>query len=470
MKNAKIVLNFGRNLRFKPKYIYSPSSRVELIDILQKHNNGKIRVVASKHSWSDLIETEDVLIDMSHFDYIRVQEKNHGTTVTVGAGCKVKRLLAELSRKGLTIPSVGLIAEQTIAGATATGTHGSGKHSLSHYIESLQIACFDETGKSAKIVDISEGESLQAARCSLGCLGVVVELTLPCIPQYFVQEKSTFCKTIEEVLVLEEQAPLQQFFLMPQSWYFFAQERLVSKEQRRRGFAAIYRIYWFLFIDLGMHLVMKLIVSILRSRKLVHIFFRSIVPSLVFKNWVVTDRSDRALVMKHELFRHLELEAFVVRSRVVEAASFVKDILQYADNSNHQLSELNIDRLQKAHLLDSLSSIKGRFTHHYPICFRRVMPDDTLISMASGASEDWYAISFITYQEPRDEFQALATFLANSMFELFQARIHWGKWFPQNSEQLNQLYPKIDTFRDVCYRHDPNGVFRNRFVEEKLGF
>ena len=470
MEKAKIVQNFGRNLRFKPKHIYSPNNRVELIDILQKHNSGKIRVVASKHSWSDLIETEDVLIDMSHFNYVRLQEKNHETSVTVGAGCKVKQLLAVLSRKGLTIPSVGLIAEQTIAGATATGTHGSGKHSLSHYIESLQLACFDETGKSAQIVNITEGESLQAARCSLGCLGVVVEVTLPCIPQYFVQEKSTFCKSIEEVLVLESQAPLQQFFLMPQSWYFFAQERLVSPELSRRGYAAIYRIYWFLVIDLCMHLVMKLFVSILRSRRLVHIFFRSIVPSLVFQNWVVTDRSDRALVMKHELFRHLELEAFVARSRVIEAASFVKDILQYADNSNHQLSELTIERLQKVQLLDSLSSIKGRFTHHYPICFRRILPDDTLISMASGTSEDWYAISFITYQEPRDEFHALATFLANSMFELFQARIHWGKWFPQNSEQLNQLYPKMDRFRDVCSRYDPNGVFRNRFVEEKLGF
>ena len=470
MQKAKIVQNFGRNLRFKPKHIYSPNNRVELIDILQKHNSGKIRVVASKHSWSGLIETEDVLIDMSHFNYVRVQEKNHETSVTVGAGCKVKHLLVELSRKGLTIPSVGLIAEQTIAGATATGTHGSGKHSLSHYIDSLQLACFDETGKSAQIVNITEGESLQAARCSLGCLGVVVEVTLPCIPQYFVQEKSTFCKSIEEVLVLESQAPLQQFFLMPQSWYFFAQERLVSPELSRRGFAAIYRIYWFLVIDLGMHLVMKLFVSILRSRRLVHIFFRSIVPSLVFQNWVVTDRSDRALVMKHELFRHLELEAFVARSRVIEAASFVKDILQYADNSNHQLSELTIERLQKVQLLDSLSSIKGRFTHHYPICFRRILPDDTLISMASGTSEDWYAISFITYQEPRDEFQALVTFLANSMFELFQARIHWGKWFPQNSGQLNQLYPKMDRFRDVCSRYDPNGVFRNHFVKEKLGF
>ena len=469
MEQAKIVQNFGRNLRFKPSHVYSPINKDELIDILEKHKRGKIRVVASKHSWSGLIETEGVLIDMSHFDYVKIQEKNHETSVTVGAGCKVKKLLADLNLKGLTIPSVGLIAQQTIAGATATGTHGSGKHSLSHYIESVQLACFDENGKSAKIVNITEGVALQAARCSLGCLGVVVEMTLPCIPQYFVQEKATFCETIEEVLILEKKAPLQQFYLMPHSWKFFAQERLVSLELRRRGFAAIYRIYWFLVIDLGMHLVMKLLVSILRSRRLVHIFFRSIVPALVFHNWLVTDRSDRALVMKHELFRHLELEAFVVRSHVVEAASFIKDILQYADDGNHQLSDSTNELIQKAQLFDSLSSIKGCFTHHYPICFRRIMPDDTLISMASGVSEDWYAISFITYVEPRDEFYALATFLANSMFELFQARIHWGKWFPQTSKLVNQLYPKIDTFRDVCSRYDPNGVFRNSFVEDKLG-
>ncbi len=172
--------------------------------------------------------------------------------------------------------------------------------------------------------------------------------------------------------------------------------------------------------------------------------------------------------MKHELFRHLELEAFVVRSHVIEAANFVKDILQYADNDNHQLSDSTNEKIKKAQLTESLSLIKGRFTHHYPICFRRVLSDDTLISMASGESEDWYAISFITYLEPRDEFFALATFLSNSMFELFDARIHWGKWFPQTSKQVNKLYPKIDTFRNVCSKYDPNGVFRNNFVEDKL--
>ena len=50
MEKAKIVQNFGRNLRFKPKHIYSPDNRVVLTDILQNHNNDKFLVVASQHS------------------------------------------------------------------------------------------------------------------------------------------------------------------------------------------------------------------------------------------------------------------------------------------------------------------------------------------------------------------------------------------------------------------------------------
>lgn len=469
MKPTKLIQNFGRNLRFKPKYFYSPSSESELLAILQQYKDAKIRVVGSLHSWSNLVETQDVLIDMRNFNHVQVFEKNAKMHVRVGAGCQIKNLLSALNNQGLTIPSLGLITEQTIAGATATGTHGSGKHSLSHYIESSRIACFKRGSTTAQIVDVEEGVELQAARCSLGCLGVITEITLPCIPQYFVQEKAIICKTIEDVLALEQKSPLQQFFLMPHSWLFLAQNRVVSSECRRRGLAGVYRVYWFLVIDLGMHLTLKLFASVLRSKKLIHFFFHKVMPSLIFLHWVVTDRSDSTLVMKHELFRHLEIELFVTRSKVSEAASFVADILQFADDANHKLSISTYEKLQKADLLDSLESIKGKFTHHYPICFRRILPDDTLISMASGEFEDWYAISFITYVEPRDDFYALATFLASSMFAFFQARIHWGKWFPQTGEQINQLYPNLDRFRSVCHQFDPQGVFRNQFVEEKLG-
>ena len=468
MKSVNLIQNFGRNLHFKPKHFYSPNNESELLAIVQEHKNGKIRVVGSLHSWSSLVETQDALIDMHCVNHVEVFEINGKKSVRVGAGCQIKHLLKMLNLQGLTIPSLGLITQQTIAGATATGTHGSGKHSLSHYIECVRVACYKGDENVAQIVEINDGSELQAARCSLGCLGVITEITLSCIPQYFVQEKYTFCESIEDILELEKQAPLQQFFLMPHSWRFLAQERVVSSECRRRGLAIVFRVYWFIVIDVGMHLTLKLFASIVKSKKLIHFFYHSVAPSLISSRWVVTDRSDRTLVMKHDLFRHLEIELFVTRSNVMEAASFVKDVLQLADNANYQLSQQTVQKLEKAGLLNSLEQIKGRFTHHYPICFRRILADDTLISMASSDTEDYYAISFITYVEPRDDFYALATFLANSMFELFDARIHWGKWFPQNADQINQLYPNLDEFRNICRQFDPQGVFRNQFVEDKL--
>jgi hypothetical protein len=117
-----------------------------------------------------------------------------------------------------------------------------------------------------------------------------------------------------------------------------------------------------------------------------------------------------------------------------------------------------------------LEALAGSFTHHYPICFRRVLADDTMLSMASAADESWYAISFITYVEPRDKFYGMADFLAQSMAALFRARPHWGKYFPLTGQAVEHLYPELATFRALCRRVDPGGVFRNTFLERALGF
>ena len=63
---------------------------------------------------------------------------------------------------------------QTVAGAISTGTHGSGKNSLSHYVEGLRLAAYDEKTGRARIFEITEGPELSVARCSLGCMGVIV--------------------------------------------------------------------------------------------------------------------------------------------------------------------------------------------------------------------------------------------------------------------------------------------------------
>jgi hypothetical protein len=99
-----------------------------------------------------------------------------------------------------------------------------------------------------------------------------------------------------------------------------------------------------------------------------------------------------------------------------------------------------------------------------------VLPDDTLISMASGAGEDWYALSFISYARParRAGFSLFAGFMARSMSKLFHARPHWGKVCPLEADELTSLYPRFDDFRTVCNALDPQGVFQNDWTAELL--
>ena len=82
--------------------------------------------------------------------------------------------------------------------------------------------------------------------------------------------------------------------------------------------------------------------------------------------------------------------------------------------------------------------------------------------------QDWYAISLITFAEPRLAFQNVARFFAKSMADLFDARLHWGKWFPLEAEEVERSYPGMRKFRAACEEFDPRGVFRNRFLRETL--
>ena len=197
MTQAKTVENFGRNVRFQPARIFQPANENELLSQLNEHQTGHVRVIASGHAWSPLIETDDTLLDLTRIKHVETFESDGQTFVRVGAGCQIKRLLKTLDQSGLMLPSVGLITEQRIAGAISTGTHGSGKHSFSHYVTAVRVACFPAGNDVAEIRKIDSGPDLEAARCSLGCLGVIVEVTLPCVPQYLVREQASSFDTFE---------------------------------------------------------------------------------------------------------------------------------------------------------------------------------------------------------------------------------------------------------------------------------
>lgn len=466
----QLVVNFGRNVTFQPQVMVAPRSEDEVLQILGQYAGRQVRAMGRLHSWSEAPRGDDVLLDLRHMSGVQTEERYGRVWATIGAGCQMNHVLAELERQaGVTLPSVGLITEQSIAGAIATGTHGSGKSSLSHYIDEVRVATYDAATGEPVIRTISDGPELRAARCSLGCLGVIVSVGLWARPQYNVEEYFRRHESFDEVLAAEVGYPLQQFFLIPWSWDFYGQHRR-EVTQPRSWLAPLYRLYFFLTFDLGLHLVLQVLAKWWRSRWGTHFFFRCVLPWTVIPRWKVIDKSQDMLVMKHELFRHIEIEVFFKRSRLSAAIPFVVELLRHFDGEPNALSLDTQERLQSLGMLDSLVPRAGSYTHHYPICVRRVLPDDTLMSMASSDDEDYYALSFISYarSSDRDGFFQFAEHLARTTAALFHARPHWGKFCPIDSETLAALYPHIDEFRSVCSRIDPTGCFCNEWASRLL--
>jgi hypothetical protein len=465
-----MIENFGRNIRFEPAAFWDPASEAELIEQLNERPSGPVRVVASGHAWSPLIETEGAAVSLRRLDSIQLIRHADGrVSAEIGAGCQIKQVLAELNRHGLTLPTLGLITEQRIAGAISTGTHGSGRSSLSHYVEAVRVVRFDPAAHAWVTETIDSGDALLAARCSLGCLGIITSVRMPCRPQYFIDEQWLGYATIEDVLSQLDEFPLQQFFLIPHRWTWIAQHRREAGGAVTRGpLAWLYRLYFHVTFDWGMHFAILLGARYLRSRSLTRLLCRTL-PAFVIRGWTVRDRSDRQLVMEHELFRHLETELFVRESRVAEASRFVTAVLRVADGADSDAAAVFRERLEALGEWNRLAELRGRFTHHYPICFRRVLPDDTLISMTAGSDEPWQSISFITYVEPRDDFYAVMEFLGRTMAALFGARPHWGKQVPGDPARAADLYPQMDQFRALATQSDPVQRCQNAFTRAILG-
>lgn len=465
-----VIQNFGRNVSFAPEVFAAPKSESEVLQILAQHRGKQIRVIGRLHAWSEAARGDKVVLDLRHLNSVVTERRPDGVWATVGAGCQIKKLLVDLERQAnVTMPSLGLITEQAIAGAIATGTHGSGKNSLSHYIAEMRVATYDSTTGEPVIRTITGGPELQAARCSLGCLGVILSVGLWCRPPYQVEEHFHRYDQLDEVLAAEDRFPLQQFFLVPWSWDFYAQHRR-EVTASRSWLALLYRAYWFLFMDVGLHLFVILFAKHWKSGRAIRFFFRRVLPWTVIRDWKVVDQSQDMLIMEHELFRHIEIEVFVKRSQLADALPFVTQLLRHFGGERDVFTEANRQRLAETGLWDDLANSPASYTHHYPICVRKVLPDDTLISMASSSDEPYYAISFVNYARPteRQEFFQFASCLTDTMAKLFQARPHWGKWCPLNSQQAESLYPHLEEFRIICRRFDESGVFTNPWLASLL--
>ena len=186
--------NWGRTESVQPLIMAAPSSVEEVAAIVRfaRERDFTVKTVGAGHSFSAIARAPDVQLDVSRIEGLLSVDRPR-KQVTLGAGTNLHQLPALLEPYGLALPNMGDIDRQTIAGATSTGTHGTGARFPGLAAQIVAVTMVTADGSVLRISETEHPELLPAARLGLGALGILVDLTLQCVPSFLLHAVERPC-------------------------------------------------------------------------------------------------------------------------------------------------------------------------------------------------------------------------------------------------------------------------------------
>lgn len=179
---TSVGTNWSRYYEYGASVLHRPTNLEELSRIVERAP--RIRALGSRHSFSGIADS-DVLVTLEDMPRdIRIDEETE--TVSFGAGIRYGELGAALQANGWALRNLASLPHISVAGAVATGTHGSGDRNgtLSRAVAGLELVT--ASGEVVNIGPIDEG--FDGAIVSLGALGIVSRLTLDIEPTFRVRQ------------------------------------------------------------------------------------------------------------------------------------------------------------------------------------------------------------------------------------------------------------------------------------------
>ncbi|WP_433683329.1 D-arabinono-1,4-lactone oxidase [Nocardia sp. CA-119907] len=423
--------NWAGDQQCAPAAIAAPRNSEELAAIIGRaaSTGQTVRVAGAGHSFTDAVLTDGILVNLAKMNRILTVDRETGR-VRVEAGITLNAASTALHPLGLAFPNLGDIDVQTVAGATATGTHGTGStlQNLSAALQSIELVLAD--GSRVEVNEQTDPDGWRAARVSVGALGVVSAVTLQLVPS-FVLEGIERPVPVEEILAdLDSYVDGNQHF----EFYLFGHSPLamtkrnnpVDLPEQPRGKAAD----WFADILMSNYAFDALCRLGKRQPRLVPWIHRGAAYAGSYRRQV--DRSYRVFASPR-LIRFTEMEYAIPREHSAAAIREIKEL-------------------------------STKFDTPMPIEVRWVAPDDAFLSPASGRDTCYIAVHQYRGMDFEPYFRA-----CEAVFDKYNGRPHWGKRHFQTAETLRPRYPDWDRFAEVRRRFDPKGRFANRYIERVLG-
>lgn len=415
--------NWSGNQVCYPAERTRPRNEAALAKLL-KDGSGKIRAVGAGHSFSALVPTDETMLSMARFR--GVENINYETQeVTVGAGTRLAALGDHLAENGLGMINMPDVNTQSLAGAIATSTHGTGQEfgSLSHYVTGLTLVT--AAGEVFKCSATENKDLFDAARCNIGALGIITDITIRVRDSYYLKERSEMLPLEDAFQKMEEMRLAKQHFEaygLPHSNHILLIEFTeVTKEKSDAHQGEVE--------SSDAYETFRTLADVIEALP----FLRGTVMNIAPRTVGVEERYGAW----NEIFGNVRDMRFNEMEYTVpaeEGLACFREVLE-------TIKEKDIDVI-------------------FPIEYRYVGEDDIWLSQfykRAGA-----AISVHNFHD-----KPYMTYFAEmeAIFDRYQGRPHWGKLHNKTEQEFAVLYPKWEAFKKLRAELDPQRRFINKHLE-----
>ncbi|KAL2612440.1 hypothetical protein R1flu_024132 [Riccia fluitans] len=419
MAEPRRLTNWSGNYQFNAKRFHRPRTVEEVQQIVLRSK--KLRVLGTGHSFNGIADCGEDMISLEYMNQV-LSIDHISSTVTVEAGIKYGDLAGYIHSKGYGLHNLASLPHTTVAGAIATGTHGSGdgNGNLASVISGMQIV--NGRGEVVNLDRVNTGDEFEGAVVSLGGLGVVTKLTIDLVPTYEVRQdvyQKLSLKAVEE--------NFEKIFSSAYSVSLFTDWTTITINQLWLKSKVEPEVKWVPAEPLKFSArLSKSDLHPIDGISAVHCTLQTGIPG----PW-------------HERLPHFRM-------------NFTPS------NGDELQAEYLVPRQNAIAALRSIEGLKEELAPVLQICELRTIAADSLW-MSPCYKQECLGIHFTL--KPDWPWVSKVLPMVDEALKPLQPRPHWGKVITMAPDRVGSLYSKLPEFRHLLESFDPEGKFRNRFLE-----
>jgi L-gulono-1,4-lactone dehydrogenase len=423
----------------EPREVLSPATPEDVVSsvIAARESGRTVKMVGTGHSFTGIAAPGDTMLRPDRLSGI-VSVDREAMTVTAYAGTQLKVLNAELEQRGLSLHNMGDIAEQTLAGAVSTGTHGTGGVAAGL---AAQLVGFQLVTGTGEVLDASPSENpdvFELGRVGLGALGILTTVTFAVEPLFLLEAHEQPMSWDEALGSFDEMVTESHHCDM---YWFPHTDRMLTKRNTRLDADVsearpVGRVRGWVDDELLSNTVFGALTAAANHA-----------PRMIPRMNQVSARALSARTYSDVAYR-----VFTSPRRVVFRE------MEYAVPR-----EAGLAALREARKVVDASDWRISF----PVEIRVAPADD--VALSTAYQRDSFYLAFHTHH--RSDWRTHAAYLEamEAIMRAHDGRPHWGKLHTRTADDLAPAYPRFGEFLALRDRLDPERVFANDYLRRVLG-